>query len=313
MSTEETRERVLTFLYGGLTADEEAVFRADLQADPELAQALAEEERFQQRLPVGAGAQVSDRLLDESRMLVRAALRRQADSAPSIRARLSEFFRGMVPQIPQIAYAGGVVAMLLCGILLGRTVLGPSTGPDLAVAPEQVVDIQVKSFDPASGRVRLALSTLSATVLEGSLEDEQVQKVLAAALLGDLEPGPRLQAVELLRDQTASVEIRQALIHSLLHDENPGVRVGAVEALRELAGDAQVRQALQQALLGDTNAGIRVAAIEGLRSFRDQATLRVLERMEVDDNEYVRAEARRALERHRSAAFVQPPASAQQL
>jgi len=56
-----------------------------------------------------------------------------------------------------------------------------------------------------------------------------------------------------------------------------------------------------------------VAAIEGLRSFRDQATLRVLERMEVDDNEYVRAEARRALERHRSAAFVQPPASAQQL
>ena len=302
MGTETTRERVLTYLYGGMTAREEEAFRSDLQADPELARVLAEEEQFQQKLPVGTGAQVPEELLDESRTLVRSALRRQAPSVPSMWTRLGELFLGMVPQV---AYAGGAVVLLTCGILLGRTALGPSAGQDLAVAPGQVVDIQVTSYDRASGRVRLELSTLSATVLEGSIDDRQVQKVLAAALLGDLEPGPRLQAVELLRHQTASAEIRQALIHSLLHDDNPGVRVGAVEALRELAGDGQVRQALRQALLGDPNAGIRVAAIEGLRSFRDQTTLRVLERMEDDDNEYIRAVARRALEQSRSASPVQ--------
>jgi len=305
MTAESMRERVLTYLYGGMTAQEEEAFRTELEANAELAQLLAEEDRFQQRLPVGSGARVPEELLDESRMLVRASLRRQARPSPSVQARLVEFFRGLVPQM---AYAGGAVAMLLCGIFLGRTALGGTVGQDLAVPSGQVVDIRVKSFDRASGRVQLELSTLSVAVLEGKVGDGEVQKVLAAALHGDLEPGPRLRAVELLRHQTASAEIRQALIHSLLQDENPGVRIEAVEALRELAGDEQVRQALQQALLEDPNAGIRVAAIEGLRNSSDQATLRVLEqRMYVDDNEYIRAVARRALERDR------PSPSAHQL
>jgi len=41
--------------------------------------------------------------------------------------------------------------------------------------------------------------------------------MLTAAMLGDLEPGSRLLAVDLLRHQTASANIRQALTEALLN------------------------------------------------------------------------------------------------
>lgn len=198
------------------------------------------------------------------------------------------------------------MALLLCGVILGRLLPGAEQGAGIVSTAGQMVDLRVRAFDPASGRVRLLVSALSSAEVEGRLGDEGIQKVLAAALVGDLEPGVRLQAAELLRYQAVSGEIRQSLVHALLEDENAGVRIQAVEALRGLAGDEQVRQALCQALLEDGNPGVRVAAVEALRNFQDQATLQVLEQKTVDDdNEYIRAEARRAVDRWRTAAGAQ--------
>ena len=69
MTAESMRERVLTYLYGGMTAQEEEAFRTELAANVELAQLLAEEDRFQQRLPVGSGARVPEELLERARGL----------------------------------------------------------------------------------------------------------------------------------------------------------------------------------------------------------------------------------------------------
>jgi len=205
--------------------------------------------------------------------------------------------------MPQMGYAGGALAILLCGVLLGRTAFAPGVEREEI---GQVVDLRVRAFDAASGRVRLELNAISSVELEGNLGDKEVQDLLATALQGDMEPGARLQVAGLLRYQATTTEIRRALIYALLEDENPGVRIEAVEGLKELAGDDQVRQALCQALLGDENPGVRVAAVEALRESRDQATLQVLEqKMHVDDNEYIRATARRAFERARGVGDAQ--------
>ena len=301
MSNERLREKVLDYLYGELSPAEETAFRKELEGNAELARLLAEEERFQERFPAGGGAEVPEDLLQESRLLLRAALRQENQGSRF--ARLAEFLRGFVPRL---AWAGGAMALLLCGVILGRAL--PIVEPEMDAVSTigQVVDLQVKGFDPVSGRVQLRVSALSSQELEGGLEDERIKGVLAAALLGDLESGARLQAVKLLRYQAVSGEIRQSLVHALLEDENPGVRLQAVEALQGLTGDEQVLQALRQALLEDGNPGVRVAAIEALRNLQDQATLEVLVQKSVgDENEYIRAEARQAVDRWRVAARAQ--------
>jgi len=295
MDEKELRERVLNFLYGEMSAEEENSFRAELEENAELARLLAEEERFNGALPVGSGAEVPEELLQENRVLMRAALRGEGE-IPSVWKRIAEAVGRLAPQI---GYAGGALAILFCGVLLGRTAFVPGAEREEI---GRVVDLRVRAFDAASGRVRLELSAISSLELEGNLGDREVQELLATALQEDMEPDARLQVAELLRYQTTTTEIRRALIYALLEDENPGVRIEAVEGLKELADDDQVRQALCQALLRDENPGVRVAAVEALREFRDQATLQVLkQKMHVDDNEYIRATARQAFERARDA------------
>jgi len=300
MDEKELRERVLNFLYGGMSPEEEEIFRAELEENAELARLLAEEERFHGALPLGSGVEVPEDLLQENRVLMRAALRREGEVEPSIWARVAEVVGRLVPKV---SYAGGVLAILFCGVLLGRTVFAPGAEREEI---GRVIDLRVRAFDAASGHVRLELNAISSVELEGNLGDREVQELLATALQADLEPDARLQVAGLLRYQTTTAEIRRALIYALLEDENPGVRIEAVEGLKGLASDDEVRQALCQALLGDENPGVRVAAVEALKESRDQETLRVLEqKMHVDDNEYIRATARRTFEKAYSSADAQ--------
>lgn len=303
MEMDRQRERVLSYLYDEMSVEEKTAFDAELTRDPMLRGRLEEEERFHRAYPVGTGTQAPEALLRESRWLLRAALRRERERRASPFSRLTGVFK---PLTPQMRYAGGAVALLLLGLFLGRTALGPAytvekggrigLSPASLIGPDdlEIIDLRIIEFDPATGRIKLSFSAASSVTMAGNVRDESVQGVLAAALRGDIEPGERLEAVDLMQRQTGSSKVRDALIHALLHDENPGVRLKAVEALKGLSHDARVRQALLSALDRDLNPGVRVEAIEALRSFRDPVTLRVMERkMAADENAYIRAEARR--------------------
>lgn len=303
MSSEEQRQRVLRYLYGDLNQAERAAFQAELERDPSLKALLRAEERFDQLHPVGSGPQAPETLLQENRLLLRAALRQQQPP-------LLERFRTWFEAIPApLRWSVGTLAALLVGFFLGRDGL-QSAPTSLAglLRPEdlEVVALRVAHFEPATGQVTLVLDAISQIQVEGNLEDGPVQTALATALQGDLEPGTRLQALDLLQHQGGSTRIREALIHTLAHDENPGVRLKAIDALKDLAKNEEVRQALRQALQHDLNPGVRVEAIEALRRFSDPATLQVLEQQSRDEvNTYIRGEAARALQRERKAAGEQ--------
>jgi len=295
MTAAERTERVLAHLYGELTPDEEAAFQEQVKRDPELAALLESEGSLHRRLPVGRGAPVPEEALAQSRLLLRAALRRESRRrrAPGLFAALRE------RRWPWMGWA--VPAALFAGIVAGRAswYALPSAGAGgIAAAGDRVVDLRVREYDPTTGTVSLMVDLVSSREVRGSLDDAAIQRLLAAALDRDLLPGARLAAVELLRHQAARAEIRQALARALLEDPNPGVRLVAAEALAGQAGDERVRQALVRALSSDANPGVRVSVIEALREHEDEPTRQALERaVSLDDNRYIRAEARRLLDR----------------
>ncbi len=305
MSLDRQRERALLYLYDEMSPEEKTAFETGLAENPALKALLAQEERFHRACPVGTRTQAPEPLLGESRLLLRAALRLERKRETPLLRRLMDVFR---PLTPQVRYAFGAVALLLLGLVLGRTAFGPayvvekgaqgSLPPPASIIPDhlEMIDLRVTEFDPSTGAIRLSYATASRRTLEGNLRDEAIQSVLAASLRGDLESAARLEAVDLMQRQTASVRVREALIYALRHDENPGVRIKAVEALKGLVRDEPVRLVLVDALAHDKNAGVRIEAIEALKHLHDAATLQVLkQRMTQDDNPYIRAEAQRAV------------------
>ena len=213
---ETMKERVLSYLYGGLKPTEVADFRTELESNAELAACLAAEEAgLHARLPVGDGAaDLLESVLNERRLLLRAALRREVREPLSAHGRLQLWFGGVAPRL---AWAGGGVALLLCGGLLGRGLPGESSVMAAALTADTLVDVRVTNYDETKGQIEFELVGLATSRMAGELKDPRIQAMLTAAMLGDLEPGSRLLAVDLLRHQTASANIRQALTEALLN------------------------------------------------------------------------------------------------
>ena len=302
MDIDEKRERVLLYLYGELPPSEAESFRAESERDPLLRQLLDEEERLQRRHPVGQSPEVSDEFLQENRLLLRAALRRT--SAPSFLSRLAAHLQ-RVPT-PLLRTAGAVLPLVV-GLFLGRLSLEREDAAAL-IGPDdlEIVDLHVAPADPTSGRLVLTFDAVASVQIEGTLQDQAIQTVLAAVLSSDVDHSARLQSVALMRQQANSERIRQALAHALLHDANPQVRLQAVETLSGLATDDQVREALLRALGRDHNPGVRIKAIQALEGFGDPSTIEVLEdRKQNDANLYIRAEAQRLLKAENLRTILQ--------
>lgn len=290
------RERLLLYLYDEMSTGKRAEFETELQDNAHLREILAEEEVLHRLHPVGRAAAVPDEFLQESRILARAALRREK-LQKTLLARLAEGLRVLPRCSLRLA---GAAALLLLGLLVGRASVASGSGPVTPaslIGPDdlEIVDLRIARI--GSGLLRLTFDAVSRVEVEGDIRDASVQSVLTAALGGGMEHSARLQTVELLGQQTASAQVRRALIHALLHDQNPGVRLQAVSALGELAGDEEVRQALRVALQQDLNAGVRIGAIDALRDVRDPTTLMVLGvKAKGDESQYIRRQARRIME-----------------
>ena len=291
MNSEAKRERVLLFIYGELSPDEERALRSELAIDPELAALLEQEQRFDALYPSNQAEPAAEPLLEESRLLLRAALRREQR-----RFRWSALGDNSLWG----AWLRPVVALCM-GVLLGWGYMAGVAREEMPVALADVVDLRVLSYDEASGRTELSVRTLTERTLEGHVGEDGIQMLLVAALRSSERDADSLRAVDWLEPKSEQVQIRRALIEALREDENPGVRVKAVEVLASMAAEKEVRQGLRQALQQDANMGVRVAAIEAISSFRDSATLDLMQHLMMqDENNYIRFAARRALEAARA-------------
>jgi hypothetical protein len=122
----------------------------------------------------------------------------------------------------------------------------------------------IRDIQPAeNGGVRILVEQVSTREIAGRVDDEDVRKLLLAAMRDPVDPGLRVDSAEILKGQNGT-DIRDALIYSVEHDPNAAVRLKALEGLRQFSGDRPTRQALKDVLERDDNPEVRSEAIDVL-------------------------------------------------
>jgi HEAT repeat protein/putative zinc finger protein len=195
-------------------------------------------------------------------------------------------------------------ALVAMGLALGvyvSNIEAPSTAPssnasNISVIPRDgsVSNVQVVNANPATGEVELAGEVSQPIRFQGSLQDDNVRRLLFNALRDANNPGSRLRAVEILAQKPTDEMIEEALINAMVYDDNPGVRLRALEGLQQYAAEKHVRSAFMNTLANDDNAGIRVEAIEALtkQNAKDNELAKTIEEVtKKDDNPYIRTKA----------------------
>ncbi len=217
---------------------------------------------------------------------------------------------------------GFALAMLLCGVLLGRQFFArteqvakpiatdltqlllaqqPITTPQSVFAP-RLANVQKIRFDQNTNQIEIEFSTVNEVSWRGTTEDPIVRQVLAHAMREAESPGLRLRAVRAM-SEAADTEVKpdddllDALLQLLAEDTNAGVRIKAVQVLKNAVSIERVKQALLRVLLNDENSGVRIQALEVLSNTRfNEEKIEALEAATNDTNEYIRREAGRMLQ-----------------
>jgi hypothetical protein len=227
------------------------------------------------------------------------------------RAALREWLPGFGIVRPTGALAA--LSLVVLGFGLGWT-LRPRTGVPVAgtekdfslvssmgLGDARISGISQVSPDPKTGGVRITLNAERRMTLEGSLDDDNVRKVLVYALKSYDNPGIRVDTLEALRASGNNPSVQPELLNALRNDPNLGVRLEALKAVRRMNWSPEVRQALLDVVQQPkANQGLRGAVVDELVKHavkdKDEVALSALEQLAANDsNDYVRVKSLRAL------------------
>jgi hypothetical protein len=302
--------------YEELSGAEKSGLDDHLRRCPECQAELEKLQKLHETLARAGAFTPDEALLHESRKELRAHLRSERNR-PSFLDRLSDFAEQYLLPNYKVAFGGAV--MLAAGILVGRFFFSPAQQSD-RITEQPVPDPKLASFegepritnirfldpDASDGMVEFTFDAMTQVHMKGSINDERIQKMLAHALVNDQNPGVRLRSVSAFSTQSERLrlpdrEVKAALILAATSDKNPAVRKEALKTLKSFPFDEEIKQTYLHVLMQDDNAALRIAAINSLDSARtetyDAALLDVLkQRMQSDDNSYVRIRAKAVLE-----------------
>jgi hypothetical protein len=223
---------------------------------------------------------------------------------------------------PQWQVALGGIAVLAVGILAGYFIFRSSPEKSLLALPagslsplmeageSQIANVRFIDRDARTGNVDFTFETITPVHIRGNVNDEDVQKVLARALVSNQNAGVRLRAVNIIGDQAEQKrapeldkEIKAALITVLLHDPNLGVRKEALQVLQHYLPDSAIVRAFLTVLANDKSTGLKVAAINSLdlskyenQPIGEEIQTILRNKVRSDDNNYIRIRAKAALQ-----------------
>jgi len=291
MSCDWVKSVLSLFLYGELSFEEEEAVHGHLEACESCRKALEREEALHSALD-RAEVTPPASLLAECRSRLSKSLSERSARRGWLGRLWDWTGRPVSPALLRPAAALGLVAL---GFFSARLLPTGATRPPAQKAP---VATQVRYLEPdASGGVRIVVDETRERVLTGTLAEAPIQHLLWQAAQNPVDPGLRLDSLDILRAQSDSPVVRQALLQALRSDPNAGVRLKAIEGLKPYGADPQVRSALAQVLLSDDNVGVRAQAIDLLVAHKGMAIVGVLqELMEKERDGYIRQRCEQALE-----------------
>jgi hypothetical protein len=264
------------------------------------------------------------REMDRQRALASALDHRQTDTPPRLladcRADLMAAIQGGAPRrelpkgpwtlflealggtfggVVRVRLPIGAIACIALGFLAARftgVTPGPASLTTAGLGPSDEVFSTVRSVQPDNGgRVQIAFDETRRKVVSGSMDDENIRRLLLAAA-HEQNAAVRVESVDLLKSQAAESEVRDALLNAVAHDANDGVRLKALEGLKPYASDPAVSKTLAQVLLSDHNDAVRMQVVDLLVARRDDSTVGVLQNVvQREENNYVRLRCEKAL------------------
>lgn len=308
-------------LYNELSEQEQTVLNSHLTTCERCQVELKELKKIHATLAHHRPIAIEEPLLQDARRNLR--LRIQADSVhKSLWTKLKGMLDGFLTPPLQVALSGA--AALIIGILVGYFVFKmPSeknlslrqtafTSSAMEAGESQITNIHFLDRNAQNGDVEFTFETITPVRIRGNVNDENVQKVLARALVSDQNAGIRLRAVNMIGTQTEQkqagapaldTEVKTALITALLHDRNLGVRKEALNVLKNYLPDPIIVRAFLNILANEKNTGLKITAINSLdlSKYENQPVNREIldmfkNKAQSDDNNYIRIRAKLALQ-----------------
>ena len=308
-------------LYHELSEQEQTVLDNHLATCERCRVELADLKKIHATLTHHQPAAIQEPLLQDARRNLR--LRIKTDSE---KKSLWSKVQGTLDRIlaPPLQVALGGAAMLVIGIIVGYFVLKLPSEKNLVMrqtsfassameaGESQITNIRFLDRNEQNGDVEFTFETMTPVRIHGNINDENVQKVLARALVSDQNAGIRLRAVNMIGTQTEQkqtrapvldADVKTALIIALLHDRNLGVRNEALNVLKNYLPDPVIVRALLNVLANEKNTGLKIAAINSLdlSKYENQPMNREIldmfkNKAQSDDNNYIRIRAKLALQ-----------------
>lgn len=162
----------------------------------------------------------------------------------------------------------------------------------------------VRSVEPdASGHLTIAVDDVQRRIVSGSLNDDNVRRLLLTAARDESNPGVQVECVDALKKMAHSSDIRATLLDAVQHDPSPSVRLKALEGLKQFTTDTKVRNALSNVLLSDSSPNVRMEVIDLL--VHDGSMVGVMQnQVRREDNSHVRVRLQKALQQMNASEGV---------
>ena len=294
MTCREYQNQIVLSLYQELSEGERVRLDAHLQECSECRQAYEENHGFRTLLEEDTAAwELPSDLLAESRRdlaneLDRIEKKRSWWSIPTFSVVFTPMRMLESAALIAMGLALGVYVSNHQAATTGNTAVLES--PVASAIPENGRVSNVRIVSANANSVEFTGEVVQPLRFEGRMEDDTTQRLLFSAVQDSMNPGSRLQAVQVLAKNSAEPSVKSVLIHALLNDGNLTVRLKAMEALKPFAGEEEVRAAFMLSLMNDPVDGVRIAVVDALAPVtNDEATAkRVEEVTRHDDNTYVR-------------------------
>jgi hypothetical protein len=313
MKHKKYNELIKLFLYDELTAEEQKDLKEHLIVCTDCEAELQSQKSFMEILSDKKFNEPSPSLLNDARLQLSRSIKNEAakENFPGFISRIvSEIFLSR----KLILLGGGVTfaAGLLLGFMLFNSSLLPEdvnqvefTQASLFESNIKINNIRIVDQNLERGEIEFVFEAVKPIRLKGRVDDPEIQNILLYSILNEENPGVRLNSVNLLSNKPEKEidnEVKEALIIAAMHDENPGVRREALQLLNKQKYDPEIKIALLHILKNDSNSALRIEAINGLKKaqeegykFDENAVTILKEKMNEDENNYIRLHARKVL------------------
>jgi hypothetical protein len=301
MNCEWVKANIVLYLYQELADDARHELEQHLERCPACAAEMRDAREFQEKMSTLPVAEPSPNLLAASRMRLNEALETAEQSAWWSRwvfdlggwMRQAKVAPALITAIFIVGFAAGTLATWQ---MTNKGVIPTTSRPNDNQA--NIAGISDISQVPGTNQVQIKYDTLQPQSVTGSLDSPQIQQLLLYAARANANSGVRINATNILAQNSQDNQVREALMFSLRYDKNPGVRLKALDGLSPyVKTDTRVRDALLEALMNDANQGVRSEAIHLLEPVRADSSVRqaLVTLAAQDKNEYIRSEAKRIL------------------